>query len=417
MSLGRRNGQQGMQEEPRGRGVGSCGASAPGKVILMGEHAAVYGAPAVVAAIDLRTQVEVSWSTPESERRSEADAVCLDLPNVDASLTVSWSEIDRLRAAAREQSARHMAGGAFVALSDLGALPRAPVATLFVATSIGEVVAAWVAVHGETAVDRLRRCIRTVRVASEAPLGGGCGSSAAVAMAVIAAFDQSLHAIAGLQGTDPSSRLPGTTQALQPEAMALLVERYQHGRPSGVDTAAVARGGVLRIQQQPEGQPLAIEEIDVAAGAMTGFTVAFTGQAPEPTGVVVDAVRRARAHEPKAFDQRFAEMGGLSDRLIKALRGGASEDTVGRLITEGQRHLEALGVVPEAIRAIVRSIEAKGAVAKVSGAGSLSGPGAGVLLVYDPQSKVKWGLLSDQFPQLEPLAAPLGAEGLRLQLT
>jgi hypothetical protein len=53
------------------------------------------------------------------------------------------------------------------------------------------------------------------------------------------------------------------------------------------------------------------------------------------------------------------------------------------LIREHQACLEELGVVPEAVRAVVRRVEAEGGAAKISGAGSLAGPGAGSLLVYD----------------------------------
>jgi hypothetical protein len=72
-----------------------------------------------------------------------------------------------------------------------------------------------------------------------------------------------------------------------------------------------------------------------------------------------------------------------------------------------------MGVVPEAVRAVVRRIEAEGGAAKISGAGSLGGPGAGSLLIYHPEIEKISG-----WPFLQPFPfhpVYLGAEGLRLE--
>ncbi len=51
--------RQGAAAAPRAPGGGWVRASAPGKAILFGEHAVVYGEPAVAVAIDLRTEVSM----------------------------------------------------------------------------------------------------------------------------------------------------------------------------------------------------------------------------------------------------------------------------------------------------------------------------------------------------------------------
>ncbi len=102
---------------------------------------------------------------------------------------------------------------------------------------------------------------------------------------------------------------------------------------------------------------------------------------------------------------------------LRAELGAAVErpERVTALIREHQACLEALGVVPEPVRTLVRRVEAAGGAAKVSGAGSLAGPGAGSLLVYhaDPEAAAGW----EHLRPFAHLPVHLGAAGFRREST
>ena len=66
---------------------GSVIASVPGKLILMGEHAAVYQRPAVVAAVGMRSRVELE---------AAEQGVMLDLPDLDDLVTKAVSSEERI---------------------------------------------------------------------------------------------------------------------------------------------------------------------------------------------------------------------------------------------------------------------------------------------------------------------------------
>ena len=338
----------------------------------MGEHAVVYGRPALVAALDLRLTVRVA---PRAD-----GAVRLDLPDLGHTEETSW---EALRAYARSVQ------------ESWQAYSREPAPERFRAVQ-GQDPAHVVKVALGEAAEAVVTPGLTLRVESELPIGSGFGSSAATAVAVIAGY----LAFRG-QPLDP----------LRIEGLALDVERRQHGFPSGVDSATVLFGGLLWARKLQTGG-MEVERLAIISPLLRRLRVYDTGTPAESTGTVVAAVRARRDRDPAAHER-------LLDRIEAATRGlraqleQPAEDapvTVG-LIRECQACLEELGVVPEEVRSLVRRIEAEGGAAKVSGAGSLSGPGAGSVLVYHPETEriAAWPFLQS----LSFHSVRLGADVLR----
>jgi mevalonate kinase len=177
-----------------------------------------------------------------------------------------------------------------------------------------------------------------------------------------------------------------------------------------VDGATILRGGVLWARRGSSG--LEIEPVRVRSPLLTRLRVYDTGTPPEATGAVVAAVRGRKERDPDRIE-------GALDRLEVATAAFRTElereeedrDRALHLIRSAQAGLEELGVVPEEVRSAVREIEAAGGAAKISGAGSLAGPGAGSLLVYhpDPGRLLDCAMLKT-FPFY---AVHLGAPGFR----
>ncbi|HYO13776.1 MAG TPA: hypothetical protein VE685_11335 [Thermoanaerobaculia bacterium] len=327
-----------------------------------------------MTAVDLRLTVRLS-SSPGS-------GVRLDLPGLPHSEEISWAAVLSYARAARERwtdYSREPGPERFSAV-------RGDDPAHIVKAALGEVLEAL----GDAEPPGL--CLR---IDSTLPIGSGFGSSAAAAVAVVAAT---------LAWRRAAVDLPTV------ERLALEVERRQHGLPSGVDSATILRGGLLWARRTGSG--LEIEPVEVRSPLLSRFRVYDTGMPAEPTGSVVAAVRaqmdRDCAGTEIIFDRIEAAARAFREELARDVEAPAR---VVELIRKCEVCLEGLGVVPEAVRAVVRRVEAEGGAAKISGAGSLSGPGAGSLLVFhpEPERMAGWGFL--QSFRFHPVQ--LGAEGLR----
>lgn len=347
----------------------SVRVSTPGKLILMGEHAAVYGEPALVTAIGLRLVTRL-------ERTAEP-GVELDLPAIGHREHLSVGEIETYCEAQRQAwktYAENPGPDTFVALDDGEPARLARVAMGECAALLGE-------------LEGLR-----LRVTSDLPLGAGFGSSAAAAVGIVSA------AVA-LAGDSPRWTQVG--------ALAAHVERRQHGFPSGIDAATVFHGGVLSALRRED--DLDFEPLMARPDLLREIRIVNTGCPAESTGEVVASVAARRARSPETFNTTLVAMRDATARFKQLIMAPETEsaDLIAP-VRDYQRCLESIGVVPSAVRAIVREVERGGGAAKLSGAGALSGTCAGCLLIILPEET--------ELPAgLDEVLAPLAAEGVRVE--
>lgn len=161
-------------------------ATAPGKVILFGEHAVVYGRPAIAApVVQLRARAAI-------ETTADTD-VLLSAPDLD------------LRGRLREAAPEDPLAAALRLSRDRLQLPE------------------------------LRGFALTVT--SDIPIAGGLGSGAAISVAIIRALIDYFE-------------LAAKTSREQISNLAYEVERLHHGTPSGIDNTVVAYEQMVFFQRQ-----------------------------------------------------------------------------------------------------------------------------------------------------------------------
>jgi mevalonate kinase len=294
-------------------------SSAPGKVYLFGEHAVVYGEPAVPCAIERRAQVTVERREDE-QIRVRANDLTLD------GFTVTWD-------------------------GETDTRPDVDVPTPLVEAAMGYIEGAI-----EQALDAVEqtRAGFDVTIESEIPLGAGLGSSAAVVVA----------------GIDAATRELGTN--LEPERIAnraYQVEyEVQDGQASRADTFCSAMGGAVRVQGDDCRRIRDVPELP--------FVIGYDGEAGD-TGQLVAGVRELKDAYEFAADTVKA-IGDIVRSGEAALENDDVEE-IGRLMDFNHGLLSALGVSARSLDSMVwaaRDAEALGA--KLTGAG-----GGGCIVALD----------------------------------
>jgi mevalonate kinase len=192
-------------------------ATAPGKIILFGEHAVVYGQPAIAVPVNqVRARTVVN-----AEPTAGIGEVSIQAPDINLNTNLEFLPQDHPIRYAVE----------------------------CVASEIG--------------IKRLPAC--SIRITSSIPLSSGMGSSAAVSVALIRAFS-------GFLGQSlPDERISD---------LAYQVEKLQHGTPSGIDNTVITYAEPVyyqkgyRIERLRINTPITLVIADSGIESPTAETVA-----------------------------------------------------------------------------------------------------------------------------------------------
>lgn len=299
-------------------------ASAPGKIILFGEHAVVYGHPAIaVPVLQVRAKAIVN-----ADPRSARGVVTLRAPDI----------------------------GLEASLSDLP--EEHPLAAVL-----------WKAASAMK-LSHIPAC--NIQVTSNIPIAGGMGSSAAVSVAILRAF---------------SAWLGHPMSDEQVSQLAYEVEIIHHGTPSGIDNTVITyarpvyfvKGQPAETLQVKQGFTLVIG--DTGVQSPTSSVVGDVRQARESDPTRVEGLFNRIAEVTAAARQVIeadspSQLGPLMDENHDLLRQlGVSSTQLDGLV-EAARRAGALGAKlsgagrggnmvalasPEGAKEIARSLEEAGA--------------------------------------------------------
>jgi len=310
-------------------------AIAPGKLILSGEHAVVYGQPAIAMAIDRSAVFEI---TPQA-----GNEVSFDLPDINENSSFTIRALRDLKRRIEKKYREFLEGK--IGIRDVLSMP----ADLFRFAYINT-------------LDGLHRHIDSgicLKLRSAIPMGCGLGSSAATVLSEIRAIGHYLRV------------------EFKPEwyyEFSMEAEKLQHGRPSGVDSYISLYGGCACFRNG-EAQSIPLPRIKM-------FMV-HTGVPESTTGECVMQVEKN--FRTSAI---WSEFGDVTREFAQALREN-NETRVRQLVRENNRLLTQIGVVPKRVQQFIRDIEDWGGSAKVCGAGSVYGEKGGMVLVFADSAPIE----------------------------
>lgn len=221
-----------------------------------------------------------------------------------------------------------------------------------------------------------------ITIDSDIPEGYHLGSSAAVAVGIVAAASYFHKKIWN----------PQLFNELAYEA-----EKFMHGNPSGADNTAVTMGGFIWYRKELEFLK-SIWQLPLKT-TLNYFYLIDTGKPEESTKEMVAYVKMR--NDKSSMSNIFDENENETKRVAIALKTN-DEALLVDAMQKGERTLENVGVVSSKAKKIIRDIEHAGGAAKILGGGGRKA-GVGYLLCYT------------RHPPKDAIPIVLGEEGVRLE--
>jgi mevalonate kinase len=353
-------------------------ASAPGKVILFGEHAVVYAEPAVAAALsDMRIFVQITCTDTGTVRM-----LLPDLPTpIDYSLrSEQMTEgLDSLQTPPTAECAATIAQLFAPSSTSSGAQTHPDPFTVTALTPL-------VYLLHQLAPSKMLAAGLEIRVRSQdLPVGAGLGSSAAFGVASAAALV--LLSLSAPPSTDTSTAASNAnctarTTIGRPDPISLAkIDQYAyyseillHGTPSGIDNAVSSHGGAIHFTKAQDSGKVTMKHLENLAPLQ--LLLVYT-HVPRSTKQLVAGVRVMHEQYP-ATRIMLQAMGALAQQFQTWwCSSDANDNAVGvgdvlTMVRTNQHLLSAVGVSHpslDRICTVVDEIAGDEAAAKLTGAG------------------------------------------------
>ncbi|XP_077999471.1 mevalonate kinase-like [Glandiceps talaboti] len=382
--------------------------SAPGKVILHGEHAVVYGKVALAVSLNLRTFVELN-ATDEC-------MIHLDLPDIQ--LCKSWNpdDINKTFGSTREGNLLHPSPPTpeeLTSLKDFGGISEdctvkdlAVISFLYLYTGI--------VLH--TRKSDLPSL--TLRVVSKLPTGAGLGSSAAFSVCLAA----SLLTYTGVVQTDNDGS-GGYYESWNQEQLKLInkwafeAERIIHGTPSGIDNSISTYGGAIHFQKVTDQDGKITPHIVPLERVPLLRILLVNTKVPRSTKTMVANVRSKYEQFPEIIAPVLDSIEAIATRcqsLFSKMAKDQSHEIIQELeelIDINQHHLAVLGVSHDALEQVCRISSKYKLHSKLTGAG---GGGCAVTLLRQDTQESTINAIQQELQVLgfECLPTTIGGRGV-----
>jgi mevalonate kinase len=305
-------------------------SSAPGKIILFGEHAVVYGRPALAVPV---TQVHAEVEVLDSD----SAGIWLHAPDIHL-----HAELNTLPSDHPLASVIHN----FLFLSRLSPSP----------TGRGA--------RGEGRFPNLN-----ITITSTIPVASGLGSGAAVTVALVRALSSHLN-------------FPMTDE--QVNAFAYEIEKLHHGTPSGIDNTVVTYARPVYFIKNPPSpgrRGIGGEVETFKVGQPFTIVIGNTG-IPAPTKESVGDVRKLWEADKAKWERVFDEIGEIAKNARENIETGDWR-LLGALMNQNHTLLQMLTVSSPELDTLVSAARQAGALgAKLSGGGR----GGNMIALVEPEN-------------------------------
>jgi len=361
-------------------------ASAPGKVILFGEHAVVYGEPAIAAALsDLRVHVSITARMPSSSLSSSSSSstargvhrtpeddnvgyLHIHMPDLPTPVRfpIELRQLaalhglhtpptkacaDKLTQLVQQQSSSSSSAAAAAASTATKPLDDFTISALVPLLYLVRLLTPWSKLllptdHHDSSSNNNNNNRKSnsssleIRVRSrDLPVGAGLGSSAAFGVACAAALVQ-LQVV--LRASESSSSVTRRLLGRPDEVSMKLIDEYAyyseillHGTPSGIDNAVSLRGGAL-VYRRNNSDRASAEGASAGSSSSPESTMKrlehfptlelllVDTHVPRSTRELVAGVRRRYDQHRTAMQALLQAMGSLASQFCDCLTELAS---------------------------------------------------------------------------------------------